>query len=151
MAGYLLAKPAIKPKREGKHGKSTKVLNSGEYRFEARALTADRNYSKSAIVAFQIATPVWKRGWFIALMMILTALTGYFFYKNRLLRLLEMERMRTRIATDLNAAGTVGDALSGTAEKGARTAAHQVAGFIALLHSVAAMPVESFTPLRPEF
>ena len=55
------------------------------------------------------------------------------------------------IATDLNAAGTVGDALSGTAEKGARTAAHQVAGFIALLHSVAAMPVDSFTPLRPEF
>ena len=55
------------------------------------------------------------------------------------------------IATDLHAAGTVGDALSGTAEKGARTAAHQVAGFIALLHSVAAMPVDSFTPLRPEF
>ena len=55
------------------------------------------------------------------------------------------------IATDLNAAGTVGDALSGTAEKGARTAAHQVAGFIALLHSLAAMPVDSFTPLRPEF
>ncbi len=46
------------------------------------------------------------------------------------------------IASDLNPAGTVGDATRATAEKGRATAAHQVAGFIALLRQVeaAALP-----------
>ncbi len=42
------------------------------------------------------------------------------------------------IASDLNAAGTVGDATRATAEKGHATAAHYVAGFIDLLRRVAA-------------
>ena len=40
------------------------------------------------------------------------------------------------IAADLNPDGTVGDAAAGTAEKGAITAQHQVAGFIDLLREV---------------
>ncbi|MQQ10700.1 creatininase family protein [Epibacterium sp. SM1979] len=40
------------------------------------------------------------------------------------------------IASDLNPDGTVGDASLATAEKGAATAQHQVAGFIDLLHKV---------------
>ncbi len=77
-------------------------LNAGEYLFEIRTLTADRLYSQSANAAFRIAAPVWKRPWFIALILLSTALLIYFFYKNRLTRLLEMERMRTGIATDLH-------------------------------------------------
>lgn len=42
------------------------------------------------------------------------------------------------IASDLNPAGTVGNASIATAEKGRATADHQVAGFIALLRQVAA-------------
>ncbi len=42
------------------------------------------------------------------------------------------------IASDLNPAGTVGDASRATPEKGAATAAQYVAGMIALLHKVAA-------------
>ncbi len=44
------------------------------------------------------------------------------------------------IATDLNPAGTVGNAAAATAEKGHATAAHQVAGVVALLERVAALP-----------
>ena len=77
-------------------------LSSGEYRFEVRTITVDRLYSQSATIAFQIATPFWKRWWFIALTMALAALAVYFFYRSRLARLLQMERMRTRIATDLH-------------------------------------------------
>ena len=77
-------------------------LNSGEYRFEVRTITIDRLYSQSATMAFQILTPVWKRWWFIALTMVLAALAIYFFYRSRLSRLLQMERVRTRIATDLH-------------------------------------------------
>ncbi|MSU89165.1 creatininase family protein [Rhodobacteraceae bacterium 2CG4] len=40
------------------------------------------------------------------------------------------------IASDLNAAGTVGDASAATAAKGAATCAHQVAGFVELLRDV---------------
>jgi signal transduction histidine kinase len=77
-------------------------LAAGEYKFEVRAGSADRIYSQPAIVSFRIAAPVWQRPWFIASAFILTALAIYLFYKNRLARLLEMERMRTRIATDLH-------------------------------------------------
>jgi creatinine amidohydrolase len=44
------------------------------------------------------------------------------------------------IASDLNPAGVVGDAAAATAAKGHATAAHQVAGLIALLRQVADMP-----------
>ncbi len=77
-------------------------LASGEYQFEVRAQTGDRIYSQSASVTFRIATPLWQRWWFIASVLVLIALAVYLFYKNRLVRLLEMERMRTRIATDLH-------------------------------------------------
>jgi signal transduction histidine kinase len=77
-------------------------LASGEYKFEVRAQTADRIYSQPATVAFRIAAPLWQRPWFIASALLLTALAIFLFYKNRLARLLEMERMRTRIATDLH-------------------------------------------------
>jgi ligand-binding sensor domain-containing protein/two-component sensor histidine kinase len=77
-------------------------LAAGEYKFEVRAQTADRLYSQPASVSFHIAAPFWQSLWFIAAALILTALAIYLFYKNRLTRLLEMERMRTRIATDLH-------------------------------------------------
>jgi ligand-binding sensor domain-containing protein/two-component sensor histidine kinase len=77
-------------------------LNSGEYIFEVRTITADRLYSQSASAAFRIDAPIYQRWWFIALTLLLTTLAIYLFYKNRLKRLLEMERMRTLIATDLH-------------------------------------------------
>ena len=45
------------------------------------------------------------------------------------------------IASDLNPAGTVGDASRATAHKGSQTAQHQVAGFIELMRKVRDMPV----------
>jgi len=53
------------------------------------------------------------------------------------------------MARDLNAEGTVGDAAAATAEKGAATCAHQVAGFIELLHKVRAEPLDRFAPVLP--
>lgn len=45
------------------------------------------------------------------------------------------------ISSDLNAAGTVGDAAAGTADKGRAVATHQVAGFIDMLRRVRDMDV----------
>ncbi|MGI8494385.1 MAG: ligand-binding sensor domain-containing protein, partial [Pyrinomonadaceae bacterium] len=77
-------------------------LSSGDYRFEVRAETADRIYSQPATVSFKIAAPLWRRPWFVGMILLVTISTAYLFYKNRLARLLQMERMRTRIATDLH-------------------------------------------------
>ncbi len=52
------------------------------------------------------------------------------------------------IAADLNPDGTVGDASLATAEKGAATANHQVAGFIDMLRKVAEMPVPTASAKR---
>jgi len=52
------------------------------------------------------------------------------------------------IASDLNPAGTVGDASLATAEKGEATAAHQVDGFLHLLKDVAARPLDDLAPVK---
>jgi creatinine amidohydrolase len=53
------------------------------------------------------------------------------------------------MARDLNPKGTVGDAHLATAEKGAATCAHQVAGFVVLLRQVRDMPLDRFAPVVP--
>ena len=77
-------------------------LASGDYKFEVRAQTADRIYSQPATVDFRIAAPIWQRWWFVGLTILLFGGLTYLFYRRRLARLLEMERIRTRIATDLH-------------------------------------------------
>lgn len=78
-------------------------LAAGEYKFEVRAQTADETYSLSpASVSFKIAAPIWQRWWFIALLALAFGLVIYLIYKNRLRRFLELEKVRTRIATDLH-------------------------------------------------
>ena len=53
------------------------------------------------------------------------------------------------MSSDLNPAGTVGDASVATAEKGVATCAHQVAGFIELLRKVRDIPLEGFEATLP--
>jgi len=78
-------------------------LAPGDYRFEVRAQTADRIYSQTpAVVSFRIAAPLWQRGWFLLSLALAFGIFVYLIYKYRLRRLLELEKMRTRIATDLH-------------------------------------------------
>ena len=78
-------------------------LASGDYHFEIRAVTADRIYSQQAAgISFRIAAPIWQRPWFAASILALAVLAIYGFYRFRLNKLLEIERTRTRIATDLH-------------------------------------------------
>jgi signal transduction histidine kinase len=78
-------------------------LRSGSYRFLVRVVTADGLLSPtSATVAFSILPPVWQRWWFVTLAVLLTCAVGYQIYRYRVARLLGLERVRTRIATDLH-------------------------------------------------
>ncbi|MDX2040111.1 MAG: sensor histidine kinase [Acidobacteriota bacterium] len=53
-------------------------------------------------VSFGIATPVYARWWFIVVTAAGVAALGVYAYRQRVRRLLEIERIRTRIAADLH-------------------------------------------------
>ncbi|MBL8189978.1 MAG: ATP-binding protein, partial [Acidobacteria bacterium] len=63
-----------------------------------------------ASVSFTVAAPVWQRWWFILLTVGVIGGSVYAAYRYRIAHLLAMERMRTRIATDLH--DEVGSSLS---------------------------------------
>jgi ligand-binding sensor domain-containing protein len=86
-------------------------LRPGSYRFLARGLGPGRMPSKEpAVVTFRILPHLWERWWFLsALAMSVTGIV-YLAYRYRVAYVLEMERMRTRIACDLH--DDVGSALS---------------------------------------
>jgi signal transduction histidine kinase/sugar lactone lactonase YvrE len=77
-------------------------LGAGSYRFLVRAVNADGLVSAPASVAFTIQPRFWRRGWFLGPLFLLIALTVYAVHRYRVQRLLELERVRTRIATDLH-------------------------------------------------
>lgn len=78
-------------------------LTAGNYRLLVRALNDDGLVSaKPATVQFTVLAPVWQRWWVRALAVLLIAATLYMLYRYRLARVLEIERLRTRIATDLH-------------------------------------------------
>ena len=78
-------------------------LPSGRYRFTVRAVAPDGQVSiQPASVAFQIAPPFWRQWWFVTIGVMLAVLGAYGLHRFRVTRLVELERVRTRIATDLH-------------------------------------------------
>jgi signal transduction histidine kinase/ligand-binding sensor domain-containing protein len=78
-------------------------LQPGAYTFEVIAINADNVESAApAALTFTIAPPFWQRWWFIALCVLILGSILYAFHVMRLERLLEIEKIRARIATDLH-------------------------------------------------
>jgi ligand-binding sensor domain-containing protein/signal transduction histidine kinase len=78
-------------------------LSAGKYQFLVRAVNADGAASENpASISFAIARPLWQQWWFLALLTLLVAALIYLIYSYRLKRLVELEKVRTRIATDLH-------------------------------------------------
>jgi ligand-binding sensor domain-containing protein len=78
-------------------------LRPGTYRFLVRAVNADGVVSKEpASIAFTIVPPVWQRWWFLALVVLALVAATHLIYRYHTRRLIELERVRTRIATDLH-------------------------------------------------
>ena len=75
----------------------------GSYRFLVRAVLTDGTTTSSpASLSFVVLRPIWQRWWFVAIFLGLVGMLVYVFYRYRVARLLELERVRTRIATDLH-------------------------------------------------
>lgn len=103
-------------------------LSPGTYRYLVRAVNSDGLVSKQAAsVSFKILSPIWGRWWFIALAVVIIVVLAISFYLYRTSqlrtinvalteaklsemnlriareeRLMELEKVRTRIATDLH-------------------------------------------------
>jgi len=78
-------------------------LSPGRYRFLVRAVNSDGVFSSQpAAVTFRILLPIWQRWWFVTLVALSLAALSYAAYRYRLRRLIELERVRTRIASDLH-------------------------------------------------
>lgn len=103
-------------------------LRPGSYRFLVRAVNSDGTQSeRPAVLSFRILSPIWLRWWFLTLVALLVIGLLYVIYRYRMARLrevnaalaeanraeedlsrtraerlIELARVRTRIATDLH-------------------------------------------------
>lgn len=85
-------------------------LAPDRYRWQVRAVTADGESGPPATAAFTILRPLWQRWWMRLLFLAGVSTLFYSIYRYRLARLLEVEGLRTRIATDLH--DDIGSSLS---------------------------------------
>ena len=78
-------------------------LSPGTYRFQVRAVTLSGATSAApASVSFRILPPVWQRWWFVTTVCALVVGLAALLHRYRVAQLLAVERVRTRIATDLH-------------------------------------------------
>jgi signal transduction histidine kinase/streptogramin lyase len=78
-------------------------LAPASYELSIRAVTPEgTSSSRPAQVRFRIAPPFWQRWWFLGLAALAVTAVAYTFHRYRVSRLLELERVRTRIASDLH-------------------------------------------------
>jgi two-component sensor histidine kinase len=89
------------------------LLPPGEYRFEVRARNRNGEWSSMADYAFVIQPPFWQRWWFYVSISFLILLILWAIHRYRIRQLLEVERLRVRIAGDLH--DEIGSYLGGIA------------------------------------
>jgi signal transduction histidine kinase/ligand-binding sensor domain-containing protein len=78
-------------------------LPPGSFHFEVRAVDSEGQSSpKPAGFDVFIQAPLWRRWWFVTALTALLATGVFTLYNYRVRHLLAMERLRTRIATDLH-------------------------------------------------
>ena len=124
-------------------------LAPGSYRFVVRALSTDGILSEQpATFAFEILVPVYRRAWFLALAGAALLGSAAALYRRRVARLLELERVRSRIALDLH--DDLGSALSQVAilsEVALRAVGEAGEGAASPLRRIAAVSREMITAL----
>ena len=78
-------------------------LSPGSYRFLVRAVRGgDTTAGPPALLTVTVLPPMWARWWFVSAVALTIVLAGRQVYRYRVGRLLEIERIRTRLAMDLH-------------------------------------------------
>jgi len=88
------------------------ALMPGEYIFEVKAQSSDSRWStKTARISFEVLAPFWLQWWFIGILCLaLIGIVLFIYNYYRVRKMVEIERMRVRIASDLH--DDVGSALT---------------------------------------
>ena len=87
------------------------ALAPGRYRFAVRAISSDGEASPApATVEFRVVPPLWRQAWFQGILIAMAIAGVFWLHRARVARLLEIERVRTRIATDVH--DDIGSSLS---------------------------------------
>jgi ligand-binding sensor domain-containing protein/two-component sensor histidine kinase len=126
-------------------------LVPGKYRFLVRSVSSDGIASEPALISFKVLTPFWRRWWFLALVFTAALLAVRSAYRYRVSHLLELERVRTRIATDLH--DDIGSTLSQiailseVAQRRTNGQSPDVAGPLADIASISREVVESMSDI----
>jgi ligand-binding sensor domain-containing protein/signal transduction histidine kinase len=78
-------------------------LAPGSYRFAVRSITESGQISTGqATLTFQVLPAFWRRSWFLGMVMLAMVGIAVSLHRYRLNHLLALERLRTRLATDLH-------------------------------------------------
>ena len=77
-------------------------LNAGNYTLKIKAANSDGVWGKELLVRIKVMPPFYSTWWFYIACIIALGLLIYAVYRYQLRQALKMERLRTRIATDLH-------------------------------------------------
>lgn len=78
-------------------------LPPGHYKFIVQAQNENGAWSKTpATYSFNIQSPFWNTWWFISLVALIAVVIIYMLYQYRINQLLKMEKLRSKISTDLH-------------------------------------------------
>jgi signal transduction histidine kinase len=78
-------------------------LSPGSYRFMVKAVNGDGlASSRHATISFVILPPLWRRMWFVVMLACAVSAMVYSGHRYRVKQLLQLERIRTRLASDLH-------------------------------------------------
>jgi len=77
-------------------------LAPGNHTISIHARLPDGSVGPAAVVDLRIATPLWRRWWFLASVVAVIALSGWLIQRWRIQRLKEVHEVRSRIAADLH-------------------------------------------------
>ncbi len=128
-------------------------VDPGEYTLRVKGSNSDGVWNEAgATLKITIMPPYWRTWWFRSLAVGVAALLGWMIYRYRVNRLLEMERLRTRLAADLHdeIAGNLSSiAMFGkiVQEKNAKSNAGHLAG-AELLQRIITLSQESVNSIR---
>jgi signal transduction histidine kinase/ligand-binding sensor domain-containing protein len=78
------------------------AVPAGRYRLEVEAIRAGRPAGRAAVLTFEVVPPFYRRPLFLGSIAALVAGLGVVLERSRVRHLVALERVRTRIATDLH-------------------------------------------------
>jgi signal transduction histidine kinase/ligand-binding sensor domain-containing protein len=77
-------------------------LDPGQYTFQVKSTNPDGYWNQPATLTLIISPPFWRTWWFMVIVLLMIGALLYAIHRYRLAQSLKLERLRTKIASDLH-------------------------------------------------